>query len=115
MNKFQRIIEIVFGVALIALAVLLAMLWSYFFIRKKNQKLTEARETIAGQLEMLQQANRQLKEDGKMAMNWEEIDDKWYMQVDTNEYEEIEWYKNYDINGYEYWTLMTAGSFALPD
>jgi hypothetical protein len=30
------------------------------------------------------------------------------MQVDTNEYEEIEWYKNYDINGYEYWTLMTA-------
>ena len=44
-----------------------------------------------------------------------QIDDKWYMQVDTNEYEEIEWYKNYDINGYEYWTLMTAWSFALPD
>ena len=44
-----------------------------------------------------------------------QIDDKWYMQVDTNEYEEIEWYKNYDNNGSEYWTLMTAGSFALPD
>lgn len=45
---------------------LLAILWSYWFIRRKNRKLTEARETIAGQLEMLQQANRQLKEDDKI-------------------------------------------------
>lgn len=45
---------------------MLAILWSYWFIRRKNRKLTEARETIAGQLEMLQQANRQLKEDDKI-------------------------------------------------
>ena len=34
--------------------------------RKKNRKLTEARETIAGQLEMLKQANSQLMEDDKI-------------------------------------------------
>ena len=45
---------------------LLAILWSYWFIKKKNQKLTEARETIAGQLDMLQEANRHLKEDDKI-------------------------------------------------
>ena len=37
------------------------------------------------------------------------------MQVDVNEYEEMEWYKNYDNDNAEYWTLMTAWSFALPD
>lgn len=50
----------------LVIAVLLAMLWSYFIIRKKNQKLTEARETIAGQLELLKEANLRLKEDDKI-------------------------------------------------
>ena len=44
-----------------------------------------------------------------------QIDDKWYMQVDTNEYEEMEWYENFDNLNHPYWTLMTAWSFALPD
>ena len=42
------------------------ILYSYWFIRKKNRKLTEARETIASQLSLLQSANRQLKEDDKI-------------------------------------------------
>ena len=50
----------------LVVAILLAILWSYLFIRRKNQKLTEARETIAGQLELLQQANHRLKEDDKI-------------------------------------------------
>ena len=50
----------------LVVAILLAILWSYFVIRRKNQKLTEARETIAGQLELLQQANHRLKEDDKI-------------------------------------------------
>ena len=47
-------------------ALLLVILYGYWFIRKKNLKLTEARETIAGQLEQLQHANRLLKEDDKI-------------------------------------------------
>ena len=42
------------------------ILYSYWFIRKKNQTLTIARETIANQLHQLQAANRQLKEDDKI-------------------------------------------------
>ena len=42
------------------------ILYSYWFIRKKNRNLTEARETIASQLVQLQAANRQLKEDDKI-------------------------------------------------
>jgi hypothetical protein len=42
------------------------ILYSYFFIRKKNRTLTDARETIASQLTQLQAANRQLKEDDKI-------------------------------------------------
>ncbi len=50
----------------LAVVLLLAILWSYWYIRRKNRKLTEARETIAGQLAELQQANRQLKEADKI-------------------------------------------------
>ena len=42
------------------------ILYSYLFIKKKNRKLTEARETIATQLEQLKLANRQLTEDDKI-------------------------------------------------
>ena len=42
------------------------ILCSYFYIRKKNRTLTDARETIATQLHQLQAANRQLKEDDKI-------------------------------------------------
>ena len=42
------------------------ILYSYWFIRKKNRTLTDARETIASQLTQLQTANRQLKEDYKI-------------------------------------------------
>ena len=45
---------------------LLACLWSYWTIRRKNLKLTEARETIAGQLEQLKLTNLQLQEDDKI-------------------------------------------------
>ena len=45
---------------------LLVILYSYWFIRKKNRKLTEARETIAGQLKQLRHANSQLMEDDKI-------------------------------------------------
>jgi len=55
-----------FATTALFVILLLAILWSYWFIRKKNQKLTEARETIAGQLELLKEANRQLKEDDKI-------------------------------------------------
>lgn len=42
------------------------ILYGYWFNRKKNRKLTEARETIASQLEQLKHANQQLKEDDKI-------------------------------------------------
>ncbi len=48
------------------IALLLFILYAYWLNRKKNRKLTEARETIAGQLEMLKQANSQLMEDDKI-------------------------------------------------
>ena len=44
-----------------------------------------------------------------------QIDNKWFMQVDENEYEEMEWYQNFDGNNQPYWTLMTSGSFAIPE
>ena len=50
----------------LVVVLLIAILLSYWFIRRKNRKLTEARETIAGQLAELQQANRQLKEADKI-------------------------------------------------
>ena len=55
-----------FATTALFVILLLAILWSYWFIKKKNRKLTEARETIAGQLDMLQEANRLLKEDDKI-------------------------------------------------
>ena len=55
-----------FATTALFVILLLAILWSYWFIRRKNRKLTEARETIAGQLDMLQEANRMLKEDDKI-------------------------------------------------
>ena len=42
------------------------VLYSYWLIRKKNRILTDARETIATQLNQLQTVNRQLKEDDKI-------------------------------------------------
>ena len=47
-------------------ALLLVILYAYWFNRKKNRILTEARETIAGQLEQLRLANTQLLEDDKI-------------------------------------------------
>ena len=45
---------------------LLACLLGFRTIRRKNSKLLEARETIAGQLEQLKRSNRQLQEDTKI-------------------------------------------------
>jgi len=50
----------------LAVALLLAMVGSYWFIRKKNRKLTEARQTIANQLEELSTTNQHLKEADKI-------------------------------------------------
>ena len=44
-----------------------------------------------------------------------QIDDKWYMQVWENEYEEMEWMQNYDSDNNPYWTLITTWSFPLPE
>lgn len=55
-----------FVVSALFVILLLGCLWSYWMIRKKNQKLTEARETIAGQLEQLKRSNLQLQEDDKI-------------------------------------------------
>jgi len=55
-----------FAAVSLFVAILLVTLWLYMLIRKKNRKLTEARETIADHLAKLQQANRQLKEDDKI-------------------------------------------------
>ena len=55
-----------FAATAMAIALLLGILFSYMFIRKKNQQLTEAHQTIAGQLEELRQANLQLKEADKI-------------------------------------------------
>lgn len=43
-----------------------ACLLGFHTIRRKNRKLLEARETIAGQLEQLKRSNRQLQEDAKI-------------------------------------------------
>lgn len=50
------------AVTALTLALLLGILWGYWFIRRKNKKLTEARETIANQLQQLQTANSQLQQ-----------------------------------------------------
>jgi len=50
----------------LAVAFLIAVMGSYWFIRKKNRTLTEARKTIASQLEELREANHQLKEADKI-------------------------------------------------
>ena len=55
-----------FVVSGLFVVLLLACLWSYWTIRRKNNKLTEARETIAGQLEQLKRSNLQLQEDDKI-------------------------------------------------
>ena len=55
-----------FAATAMAIALLLGILGSYWFIRRKNQQLTEAHQTIAGQLEELRQANLQLKEADKI-------------------------------------------------
>lgn len=44
-----------------------------------------------------------------------QIDDKWYMQVSENEYQEMEWLKEYDEDGNAYYTLITTWSFTLPE
>ena len=55
-----------FAATALFIVLLMAILWSYWYIRRKNRKLAEASETIAGQLAELQQANRQLKEADKI-------------------------------------------------
>lgn len=50
------------AITVLTLALLLGILWGYWFIRRKNRKLTEARETIANQLQLLQVANNQLQQ-----------------------------------------------------
>ena len=52
--------------SILFVVLLMVILSSYMFIKRKNRKLSEARETIATQLEQLQHANRQLKEDDKI-------------------------------------------------
>ena len=44
-----------------------------------------------------------------------QIDNKWFMQVDDNEYEEMERVQLFANNNTPYWTLMTSGSFAIPE
>ena len=55
-----------FAATALAVILLLVILYSYWFIRKKNRTLADARETIAGQLEQLQQNNLQLQEADKI-------------------------------------------------
>ncbi|WP_028902428.1 DUF6377 domain-containing protein [Prevotella sp. P6B4] len=93
-----------FVVSGLFIILLLACLWSYRTIRRKNQKLTEARETIAGQLEQLKRSNLQLQEDAKIKnayigrsfyTNAEFITklEKLYMAIDrkiaTRQYEDL--------------------------
>ena len=58
--------NLLIAATLLAIALLIGILGSYWFIRKRNRQLTEAHETIAGQLEELRQANLQLKEADKI-------------------------------------------------
>ena len=51
-----------FAATALTVALLIGILWGYWFIRRKNRKLTEARETIANQLLQLQSANNQLQQ-----------------------------------------------------
>ena len=44
-----------------------------------------------------------------------EMDNKYYIKIDENEYQELEWYKAYDLDAQWYWTLMAAGVFTLPE
>lgn len=55
-----------FAATALAVILMLVILYSYWFIRKKNRTLADARETIAGQLEQLQQNNLQLQEADKI-------------------------------------------------
>ena len=55
-----------FATTALAVILLLVILYSYWFIRKKNKTLADARETIAGQLEQLQKNNLQLQEADKI-------------------------------------------------
>ncbi len=50
----------------LAVLLLIAIVSSYVMLKRKNRKLTEARETIAEHLRQLQQANSQLKEANKI-------------------------------------------------
>ena len=52
--------------SILFVVLLVVILCSYMFIKRKNRKLSEARETIASQLEQLQHANLQLIEDDKI-------------------------------------------------
>ena len=44
-----------------------------------------------------------------------QLDDKYYVEIDDNEYQELEWLKQYDIDATGYWTLMWSWVFTLPE
>ena len=55
-----------FATTALTVLLLAGALWSYWFIRRKNRKLTEARAEIAARMEELQEANRKLVEADKI-------------------------------------------------
>ncbi len=58
--------NLLFALTALFVLLLIGCMWAYWYIHRKNQKLTEARETIACQLEQLKRANLQLHEDHKI-------------------------------------------------
>ena len=55
-----------FATTALFVLLLAGILWSYWFIHRKNRKLTEARAEIAARMEELQEANRRLVEADKI-------------------------------------------------
>ena len=55
-----------FATTALFVLLLAGILWSYWFIHRKNRKLTEARAEIAARMEELQEANRKLVEADKI-------------------------------------------------
>ena len=44
-----------------------------------------------------------------------QLDDKYYVEIDDNEYQELEWLKQYDLDATGYWTLIWTWVFTIPE
>ena len=42
-----------------------------------------------------------------------QLDDKYYVQIDENEFQELDWRKNYDVDAQWYWSLIWAWVFTI--